>query len=173
MCRDCSTRRSSEDLAKTVLSIGREGHMWLEHHTSLRVLSTSKRTHTGHLLRKSVTTWELGVFKAVVYSFIVLEWNRVRYHCGNLLACCTSPGWQMVMVVEQLVEWMSSRGNRSTRRKPAPAPVWPPHISHDFTRFRTRTDAVGSLHLAAGATARPIKMANIRTEVIRVVIQCQ
>jgi hypothetical protein len=27
------------------------------------------------------------------------------------------------------------RGNRSTRRKPAPAPVCPPHIPHDWTRF--------------------------------------
>jgi hypothetical protein len=29
------------------------------------------------------------------------------------------------------------RGNRSTRRKPAPAPVCPPQIPHDQTRART------------------------------------
>jgi hypothetical protein len=29
------------------------------------------------------------------------------------------------------------RGNRSTRRKPAPAPLCPPQISHDQTRART------------------------------------
>jgi hypothetical protein len=29
------------------------------------------------------------------------------------------------------------RGNRSTRRKPAPAPLCPPQITHDQTRART------------------------------------
>jgi hypothetical protein len=33
------------------------------------------------------------------------------------------------------------RGNRSTRRKPAPAPLCPPQIPHDQTRARTRTAA--------------------------------
>jgi hypothetical protein len=36
------------------------------------------------------------------------------------------------------------RGNRSTRRKPAPAPLCPPQIPHDQTRARTRAAAVGS-----------------------------
>jgi hypothetical protein len=36
------------------------------------------------------------------------------------------------------------RGNRSTRRKPAPAPLCPPQIPHDQTRARTRPAAVGS-----------------------------
>jgi hypothetical protein len=31
------------------------------------------------------------------------------------------------------------RGNRSTRRKPAPAPLCPPQVPHDQTRARTRT----------------------------------
>jgi hypothetical protein len=30
------------------------------------------------------------------------------------------------------------RGNRSTQRKPAPAPLCPPRIPHDQTRARTR-----------------------------------
>jgi hypothetical protein len=34
------------------------------------------------------------------------------------------------------------RGNRSTRRKPAPAPLYPPQISLDQTRARTRSAAV-------------------------------
>jgi hypothetical protein len=38
-----------------------------------------------------------------------------------------------------------SRGNRSTRRKPAPAPLCPPQIPHD----RTRAAAVGSQRLTA------------------------
>jgi hypothetical protein len=35
------------------------------------------------------------------------------------------------------------RGNRSTRRKPAPAPLCPPQILLDQTRARTRAAAVG------------------------------
>jgi hypothetical protein len=41
------------------------------------------------------------------------------------------------------------RGNRSTRRKPAPAPLYPPQISLDQTRDRTRVAAVGSQRLTA------------------------
>jgi hypothetical protein len=36
------------------------------------------------------------------------------------------------------------RGNRSTRRKPVPAPLCPPQIPFAQTRTRTRTAAVGS-----------------------------
>jgi hypothetical protein len=41
------------------------------------------------------------------------------------------------------------RGSRSTRRKPAPAPLCPPQIPHDLTRPRTRIAAVGSRQLTA------------------------
>jgi hypothetical protein len=41
------------------------------------------------------------------------------------------------------------RGNRSTRRKPAPASLCPPQIPHDQTRARTRAAAVGSQRLTA------------------------
>jgi hypothetical protein len=47
---------------------------------------------------------------------------------------------------------MIGRGNRSTRRKPAPVPLCPPHAA----RTRTRAAAVGSQRLTAWATARPI-----------------
>jgi hypothetical protein len=36
------------------------------------------------------------------------------------------------------------RGNRSTRRKPAPAPLCPPQIPYDLTWARTRAAEVGS-----------------------------
>jgi hypothetical protein len=36
------------------------------------------------------------------------------------------------------------RGNGSTRRKPAPAPLYPPQIPLDQTRARTRAAAVGN-----------------------------
>jgi hypothetical protein len=54
------------------------------------------------------------------------------------LAYCTSPWQWMVMIVERLVKWIIIRGNRSTRRKPAPVPFYPPQIPHDMTRARTR-----------------------------------
>jgi hypothetical protein len=41
------------------------------------------------------------------------------------------------------------KGNRSTRRKPAPEPLCPPQILHDQTRARTRAAAVGSQRLTA------------------------
>jgi hypothetical protein len=48
------------------------------------------------------------------------------------------------------------RGNRSTRRKPAPVPLCPPQIPHDLNLVRTRAAAVGSQRLTSWAMARPI-----------------
>jgi hypothetical protein len=41
------------------------------------------------------------------------------------------------------------RGNRSTRRKPAPSPLCPPQIPHYQTRARTRATAVRSQRVTA------------------------
>jgi hypothetical protein len=41
-------------------------------------------------------------------------------------------------------EMKIGRGNRSIRRKPAPAPLCPPQIPLDQNRARTRATAVGS-----------------------------
>jgi hypothetical protein len=41
------------------------------------------------------------------------------------------------------------KGNRSTRRKPAPVPLCPPQIPLDQTRARTRAAGVGSQRLIA------------------------
>jgi hypothetical protein len=48
------------------------------------------------------------------------------------------------------------KGNRSTRRKPAPVPLCPPQIPHDLTWDRTRAAAVGSQRLTAWTMARPL-----------------
>jgi hypothetical protein len=58
-----------------------------------------------------------------------LEWNQVQYHCGHLLACFTSPGWEMTMMI---VKWMSRKGNQNTWRKVAPMLLCPPQIQHDL-----------------------------------------
>jgi hypothetical protein len=47
------------------------------------------------------------------------------------------------------------RGNRSTRRKPAPVPLCPPQIPHYLIWDRTRAAAVGSQRLTDWAMARP------------------
>jgi hypothetical protein len=47
------------------------------------------------------------------------------------------------------------KGNRSTRRKPAPVPLYPPQIPHDLTWARIRDTAVGRRRLTARAMARP------------------
>jgi hypothetical protein len=47
------------------------------------------------------------------------------------------------------------RGNRSTRRNQAPAPLCPPQIPRDQTRARTWAAEVGSQRLTAWAMARP------------------
>jgi hypothetical protein len=49
----------------------------------------------------------------------------------------------------EFVEMKIGRGNRSTRRKPAPAPLFPPQIPIDQTRDRTRAATVGSQRLTA------------------------
>jgi hypothetical protein len=61
---------------------------------------------------------------------------------------------RVIVRMENLVE-LIGRGNRSTRRKPAPAPLCTPQIPLDQTRARTRADAVGSQRLTAWAMARP------------------
>jgi hypothetical protein len=48
------------------------------------------------------------------------------------------------------------RENRSTRRKPAPAPLWSPQVPHDQTQARTRAASVGNQRLTAWAMARPV-----------------
>jgi hypothetical protein len=79
--------------------------------------------------------------------------NWVHSAPRHLLAYCACPGW--------LWGWRifggmnNGRGNPSTRRKPAPAPLCPRQIPLDKTRDRTRATAVGSQRLTAWAMARP------------------
>jgi hypothetical protein len=50
---------------------------------------------------------------------------------------------QMIDDECEAVGGMLDKGNRSTRRKPAPVPLCPPQIPHDLTPARTRSPAVG------------------------------
>jgi hypothetical protein len=60
---------------------------------------------------------------------------------------------------------MIGRGNRSTRRKPAPVLLCPPQTPH-AARKRTRAAAVGSQRLTAWATARPITKLGFRAALL-------
>jgi hypothetical protein len=51
---------------------------------------------------------------------------------------------------------ITGRGNRSTRRKPAPVPLCPPQIQHDLTWARARAAAVGSRWLTVLAMQYPL-----------------
>jgi hypothetical protein len=55
------------------------------------------------------------------------------------------------------------KGNRSTRRKPALAPLCPPEIRHDQIRARNRAAAVGRERLTAWAMARPCMIVYLRS----------
>jgi hypothetical protein len=52
---------------------------------------------------------------------------------------------------------MIDRGNRSTRKKPAPVTLCPPQTPH-AARMRTRAAAVGNQRLTACAAARPVNI---------------
>jgi hypothetical protein len=54
------------------------------------------------------------------------------------------------------------RGNRSTRRKPAPVPLRPPQIPNDLTWDRARAATMGSRWQTAWAMARPRSTNNSR-----------
>jgi hypothetical protein len=54
---------------------------------------------------------------------------------------------------------MIGRGNRRTRKKPAPVPRCPPQTTH-VARTRTRAAAVGSQRLTARGTARTYYLFN-------------
>jgi hypothetical protein len=65
--------------------------------------------------------------------------GSIRY-VGHLMACCISaPG---DCDGGELGGMKIGRGNRSTRRKPAPAPLCPPRIPFDQNRARTRAAAM-------------------------------
>jgi hypothetical protein len=50
------------------------------------------------------------------------------------------------------------RGNRSTRRKPAPVPHYPPQIPRDLNGALTRAAAVGSRRLRCSVTISMLQL---------------
>jgi hypothetical protein len=112
------------------------------------------------MVQGNASSVSLYMPKNVIFLFFV-GWDWVHLVLRLLLAHCTSPRWKKLVIVEQLVEWRLA-GDRSTKRKPAPAPLRLPQIAHKQTRARTRAAAVGNQRQTAWAIVRPAS-SRIRT----------
>jgi hypothetical protein len=109
------------------------------------------------------TWWCLYMFRSI---------NDHLQKANNTLRNSHSGGWSPAGFTRHIGHWPTvlasgdyddgkfggikiGRGNRSTRRKPAPASLCSPQITLDQTRARTRAAAVGSQQLTSGAMAWP------------------
>jgi hypothetical protein len=103
----------------------------------------------------SVAPWIFSV--GIHFLLLLVGWDRVHLVLRPLFGLLYQP--KMIYDDDDDCESVDvmriDRGNRSTRRKPAPALLCPPQIPHDQTRARTRAAAVGSQRLTAWAMARP------------------
>jgi hypothetical protein len=109
---------------------------------------------TQHVICPTCYLWLVRYMKSItsiLFFFLGFSgWGETEstWYVGHCWPIVPAPGdrWW----------WLWSRGNRSTRRKPAPVPLCPPQIPHDLTGDRTRAAAVGSQRLTAWAMARPL-----------------
>jgi hypothetical protein len=95
----------------------------------------------------TILIWRHFLFFLFVYWGVE---SRSTWHCGHQ--------WPIVLALGDYdgeIGGMTGRGNRSTRRKPAPVPLCLPQTPH-AARTWTRATAVGSKHLTAWAMALPI-----------------
>jgi hypothetical protein len=119
------------------------GSLW----STKRQLASQERLYSKELVSSSVSL--------LIYLFSFLGWHEtvylVRLPLFGLLYrprmindddCGAIGGMRIV------------RENRSTRRKPAPVPLYPLEIPHDLTWAKTRATAVGSQRLTAWAMAQ-------------------
>jgi hypothetical protein len=85
-------------------------------------------------------------------QFLFLSWGGVRLE-SLCTAATTGLLYQPQMIdygdCGEIGGMKIGKGNRSTRRKPASAPLCPPQIPHDQTWARTWAAAVGSQRLTA------------------------
>jgi hypothetical protein len=131
-------------------------HLWI---CCSNFFNPSKKNSFGHAANKksqrliSTPTYLKGSDHGLIE---ILSWHFFLNWCSG--------GWSPVGSTRPIVPapgdyddgeiGMIGRGNRSTRRKPAPVPLCPPQTPHP-ARTRTRAAAVGSQRLTAWATARP------------------
>jgi hypothetical protein len=99
-------------------------------------------------MAKYVETQLVQKLRSIIFFLICLLGGGVQL--GSLGTVATD--WPIVPALGdyddgEFCGMKSGRGNRSTRRKPAPAPLCPSQIPLDQTRDGTRTAAVGSQRL--------------------------
>jgi hypothetical protein len=104
--------------------------------------------HISHILHSNCSTTSIACI--LLREYIIVSGVRLSPF-GT--AATTGLLYQPQMIDEddcgEIGGMKIGKGNRSTRRKPAPAPHCPPQIPHDQTRARTRAAAVGSQRLTA------------------------
>jgi hypothetical protein len=91
---------------------------------------------------------------------------KATRHCGHQWPIVPAPGDYDNGEIGGII----GRGNRSTRRKPAPVPLCPPQTPY-AARTRTRTAAVGSQRLTAELRHR-LNLRNIKSSVFRDITSC-
>jgi hypothetical protein len=152
---------------------GRRRSEWRQFECQTVLMSTARHNRTAHHLQSRwslvLLTIQRPCHSSGVFFFNSLSggWSPTwsTRLGGHWLAYCTSPG---DYDDGEFGGMKTGRGNRSTRRKPAPAPLCPPQIPLDQTRDRTRAVAVGSQWLTAWAMARPrLKSNYTRDSVVR------
>jgi hypothetical protein len=112
---------------------------------------------------ETTTLWSSGehdtkenlLCQVMNFSFLFpgLEWDWVHLVRRPLIGLLCQP--RMIDGYGAIGGIRIDRGNRSTRRKPAPVPLCPLQIPHDLTWVRTRAAAVGSQQQTAWAMAQP------------------
>jgi hypothetical protein len=105
----------------------------------------------GPLLVRFVRTWinKISFLFRIVGAGVQTGSTR---HVGHFWPLVLAPG---DFEDEEFGRIKIGRGNRSTWRKPAPAPLFSPQIPLDQILARTRTAAVVRQQLTAWAMARP------------------
>jgi hypothetical protein len=100
---------------------------------SERLVAASSRcvaVHTWYRLLLTVTN--LYWYYFFIFLLFSVGWDWVSWYCGHYW-----PTVQPQMIGDgdcgEIGGIKSGRGNRSTRRKPAPAPLCSPEIPHDWT----------------------------------------
>jgi hypothetical protein len=102
-------------------------------------------------------SWKQGPLSlGVVYFLFLVSWGGVRLSPLGTVATV----WPIVPAPDDdhcgAIRGMRiGRGNRSTRRNPAPVPLCPPQIPHDLTWARTQDPTVGSRRLTTWDMWRP------------------
>jgi hypothetical protein len=100
----------------------------------------------SHIAGKVRLARESDILTAICEPIFLKKWGEVR-----MISLRTSANiWPIVPAPDDDDEYgavsgmIIGRGNRSTRRKPAPVSLCPPQIPLDHTRARTRAPAMGS-----------------------------